>query len=258
MGRPKINRTNEEKINYQGCLMKIVEYNDANNIIVEFQDDYKSKVHTSYQWFIKGKVQNPYYPSVYDIGITGNKYCLESNYSKTKEYATWTRILQRCFIKTLSNNKNVSYQEATCCEEWLLYENFYEWLHSQPNFDKWLNEDYEIDKDIIIKGNKVYSPKTCCLVPYYINTLFIKRTALRGDCPIGVVKRGKKYVARCKSINKKLIHIGCFSTPEEAFNAYKKYKENIIKQIAEIEYSQDNITKECYEAMMKYEVEITD
>ena len=53
--------------------------------------------------------------------------------------------------------------------------------------------------------------------------------------------------------------LGSYSTPERAFYlGYKPYKEDIIKQVAEIEFNKDNITKKCYEAMMKYEVEITD
>ena len=52
--------------------------------------------------------------------------------------------------------------------------------------------------------------------------------------------------------------IGRRKTIEEAFNIYKEYKENIIKQVAQEEYSLGNITKKCYDAMMSYEVEITD
>ena len=50
----KLSRINEERYNSQGCLMKIIEYNDSKNIIIEFQDEYKAKVHTSYRWFLLG------------------------------------------------------------------------------------------------------------------------------------------------------------------------------------------------------------
>jgi hypothetical protein len=53
-------------------------------------------------------------------------------------------------------------------------------------------------------------------------------------------------------------YIGTYPTPEKAFYAYKQYKEKLIKQVAQIEFDNGNITKECYEAMMNYEVEITD
>ena len=59
----------EEKYNNQGCLMKIVEYNKLNDIVVEFQDEYKTRVQTIYANFKSGSIKNPYYPSVYGVGI---------------------------------------------------------------------------------------------------------------------------------------------------------------------------------------------
>lgn len=70
-GVKKMNHLNEEKYNKQGCLMKIIEYIDNRNIVVEFQDEYKAKVKTSYGNFKLGSVRNPYHPSIYGIGITG-------------------------------------------------------------------------------------------------------------------------------------------------------------------------------------------
>lgn len=145
----------------------------------------------------------------------------------------------------------------------MLYENFYEWLHSQENFEKWLNgKDWAVDKDILIKGNKVYSSATCCLVPRQVNNLFIKRDADRGAYPIGVYFDNKQniFVAQCSCVEHKnhRIFLGHYYTPEDAFDAYKKCKENIIKRVAKEEYEKRNITQQCYEAMVKYEVEITD
>ena len=250
----KIDRLNKTNLNNQGCLMKIVEYNKANDIIVEFQDCYKTKVHTRYTHFLSGDIKNPYFPDVLNIGISGNKYN-----RKGKEYVTWRFMLIRCF----DNDYKIgmpTYQNVTCCEEWLLYDNFYEWLHSQSNFNNWINLRLSaIDKDILIKGNKIYSPETCCLVPQNINALFVKCDNNRGDLPIGMTynKQHNKYQVRC-SLNHHNINLGYYDTPEEAFQVYKKYKEKIIKQAAQEEYSKGNITKKCYEAMMNYKVEITD
>ena len=79
--------------------------------------------------------------------------------------------------------------------------------------------------------------------------------------PIGVKKDGSKYRSRSSvKVGKKTkyTHLGTYNTPEEAFCAYKEAKEKYIKQVAKEEFSQGNITKECYNAMMNYEVEITD
>ena len=258
-------RLEEKRLNKQGCLATIIEYNGANDMVVQFQDAYKEKVHTSYRHFLSGDVENPYYPSVYGVGILGAKYPAKINKKMTKEYDTWFQMIRRCFDKKVKD-KQPTYKDVTCCEEWLLFENFYEWLHSQPNFDKWYRGRYNkerwcLDKDILIKGNKVYSPETCCLVPNNVNVLFTNRKNYRGNLPIGVIRHGNKFCAKCMNPftdNKSQEYLGDYSTPEEAFQAYKKYKESIIKQVAELEYSKGNITKQCYEAMMNYEVEFTD
>lgn len=252
-------RLGEERLNNQGCLMKIIEYNKYDDIIVEFQDEYCACIHTSCRHFKDGDVRNPYYPQVYNIGITGNKYPARTNGKDTKEYKTWTDVLKRCFDKK-EKQRYPTYKKVTCCDEWLLFEKFYEWLHKQPNFDRWLiGGRWAIDKDILIKGNKIYSPDTCCLVPENVNALFNKHDAKRGKYPIGVNKVQNGFQARCMNplLNKREC-IGIYPTPEKAFYAYKQYKEKLIKQVAQIEFDNGNITKECYEAMMNYEVEITD
>lgn len=255
----KTNRLGEENLNNQGCLMKIVEYNKARDIIVEFQDEYRFKVHTRYEHFISGNVRNPYHPSVLNVGITGNKYPDKINGRITKEYTLWHNMIQRCYDEKYKEKKP-TYKDVTCCKEWLLYENFYEWLHEQENFDKWLNNDYAIDKDIIIKNNKMYSPEACCLVPSNVNALFIKRDNCRGNFPVGVAMASNGFKVGCSNqLSMNLEYLGTYSTPEVAFyTVYKPYKENLIKQIAKNEYSNGNITRKCYDSMMKYEVEITD
>lgn len=196
-------------------------------------------------------------PSVYGVGIVGTKYPTSKNGKIMKEYKIWAGMIERCFCKR-NYHRWETYKDKECCEEWLYYENFYEWLHSQENFDKWLNgSKWCLDKDILSKGNKIYSPDTCCLVPSYVNTLFIKGDKMRGQFPIGVVRRRNKYSASI-SINHNSKYLGIYSTPEEAFQVYKNEKESHIKQVAQEEYEKGNIIKKCYDAMMKYEVEITD
>lgn len=256
----KLKHINEEKLNNQGSLMRIVKYIDNRNIVVEFQDDYKAKVCSTYGNFKCGSIKNPYYPTVHGIGIIGTKYPRQENFKNTKEYEIWKSVLCRCYDNK-TKNKQPTYNNAQCCKEWLNFENFYEWLHNQPNFDKWKTcERWAIDKDILCKGNKFYSPDMCCLVPQNVNCLFLKREARRGKYPIGVrYREGYGFVATCRNpFLNKAVELGCFSTPEKAFEAYKSYKEKIIKQVAEIEYKNGNITKDTYEAMMNYEVEITD
>ncbi len=193
------------------------------------------------------------------IGITGTKYLTKINGKTTKEYDTWRHMLKRCYNKE-HKDKQPTYRDVICCKEWLYYPNFYEWMHCQENFDKWYNEDRSaIDKDIIVKGNKIYSPDTCCLVPQNVNSLFTKRSHKRGELPIGVSRHGKGYRVECKNpFTNKQEKLGTYLSPEQAFQAYKSYKENLIKQVAQTEFSNGNITEKCYNAMMNYIVEITD
>lgn len=236
--------------------MKIIEYNNSDNIVVEFQDEFKHKKRTTYSLFRKNSIRNPYYPSYLGIGIVGVKYS-----SNTKEYIAWSSMITRCYSKLTEQNKNFyyKYQNVSVCKEWLLYETFYEWLHSQDNWDILKDSKFEIDKDILIKGNKVYSPETCCLVPHNVNTLFIKCDKLRGNYPIGVTYKARDDVFEIQcSINGKETYLGRSKTPEDGFLIYKNFKENLIKQIAHEEYSKGTITKRCYEAMLRYQIEITD
>lgn len=212
--RQKKERLGEERLNNQGCLMKIVDYDKTESIVVEFQDEYKGRITTRYNEFAKGKVKNPYYLNSYG-GMIGVKYPAKVNGKITKEYYTWKNILVDCY-----NDKNTS-----CCNEWLLYENFYEWLHEQENFDKFLNGKGWIVTKNIIKNNNIYSPDTCFLVSQNVNRLFTKRE-LNTD------------------------------VSENVLQSYKEHMENIIKKIAKEEYENYNIVKECYNAMIRYEVDI--
>ena len=255
----KMNHLNEEKYNKQGCLMKIVEDSGSSDVVVEFQDEYRFKKHTQYCNFKSGSIKNPYAPSIHNVGIIGNKYPVWKNGRPTKEYSIWATMLKRCFYKNLKDSQP-TYRNVTCCDKWLLFENFYDWLHSQENFKQWENNKrYALDKDIIIKNNKIYSPETCCVVPQNVNCLFLKREAERGDLPIGVRRNGNLFSACCHNpFANKTERLGAYQTIDDAFQAYKRYKEYLIKQVAQIEFESGNITKRCYQAMINYEVEITD
>lgn len=249
----------EENYNKQGCLMRIVEYNNTSSLTIEFQDEFKFRKKTTYTLFKSGSILNPFHKSVYNIGIVGNKYPIKIDGKTTKEYYTWSNMLKRCYSENVKKIRP-TYKNVTCCEEWLYYPNFYEWLHSQENFDEWKEEERgALDKDILIKGNKHYSPTTCCLVPDVINSLLVKCDSVRGELPIGVFYDNTQnvYVAQCCE-NAEGNYIGSYSTCENAFNAYKKYKENVIKKTATREFNNGTITKKCYDALLKYEVEITD
>lgn len=81
MGLPnyKSERIGEFGYNNNGELMKIIEYNNHSDIIVEFQDKYKYRAHTQYGNFKSGGIRNIFSKSVFGVGITGNKYPTKVN-----------------------------------------------------------------------------------------------------------------------------------------------------------------------------------
>lgn len=201
------------------------------------------------------KIRCPYEPRVYGVGYIGEgPYKSKENDIMTKQYSIWSKMLRRCY--ETFNTTNPSYEDCYVCEEWLNFQNFAYWYDN--NYYEIDNERMEIDKDILYKGNKVYSPETCIIVTQRINSLFIKCNGIRGEYPIGVSKsiNKKKYEAACQIDKGARKHLGSYNTPEEAFYAYKEYKEKYIKEVAD-EYK-EVIPYTLYEAMYNYEVEITD
>lgn len=251
LGLERIGQIRENRF---GSIMKVVEYIRAGDIVVEFERG--NRVHTTWSSFNKGEVRNPYDRSVFGIGYIGiGKYKPNVEGRQTLSYSVWTGMMERCY----SSNKSSRYPTYSDCkvtEEWHNFQNFASWF--EENYYKVGNEKMELDKDIKSKGNKLYCPKLCMFVPKKINLLFVKKDAKRGNLPIGVCyyKRDKNYQADCKDHNSKATHLGRFKTPLEAFEAYKFFKECVIKKVAN-QYK-NKIPQDLYDSLIKYQVEITD
>jgi hypothetical protein len=247
----RIDRIGETNLNNFGNKMTIIQYSNNANIVVRFENGYTTQC--SYQYFKTGDVKSLYDKSVYKVGYLGEgKYAASFNRKCTLYYMLWTGMLGRCYNLKYTE-QYLTYKGCTVCEEWLCYQNFATWV--EKNFYQLLNEEINLDKDILIKGNKIYSPETCIFVPERINLLFTKCNKSRGEFPIGISRYNQKFQAHC-SDGIKNIGLGTFITLEEAFNVYKQAKENLIKQVAD-EY-RDKIPKKLYDALYRYEVEITD
>ena len=108
-----------------------------------------------WDYFKKGSIENPYSYNIYGVAARGIKYPAKINGIIQKEYDTWIGMIRRCYDKK-TKKKTSAYQDITCCDEWLLYENFYEWLHSQENFDKWYSGNrWAVDKDIVFTDDTI-------------------------------------------------------------------------------------------------------
>ena len=257
----KIDRTGEIGYNSFGSKMIIVKYRNARNINVYFPEyDWTAK-EVQYGNFKKGVVSCPYERTVYGVGYIGEgKYKMSKNGKAVKCYEVWIKILQRCY-DDICHKDRPTYNQCNIYEDWLNYQNFAEWYYK--NYYEVDDERMTLDKDILIKGNKIYSPETCIFVPERINTLFVKCDKSRGNYPVGVYyhKRDKKFRAQCSVYDfekrkSRQEQLGYYNTPEEAFEVYKEFKEKNIKQVAD--YYKDKIPQKLYDAMHNYKVEITD
>lgn len=230
--------------NNSGSNMKIIEYIDSNNIYVEFDNKYIAK--TSFHDFKKGKVRNVFDKTFENVGYIGvGKYKLTINRNLTNAGNAWSSMLTRCYNEVILE-KCPTYIGCSVCDEWHNFQNFAKW--HEENYYKIEGEKIDLDKDILVKGNKIYSPETCIFVPHSINMMFLKRN--RNNLleeGVKLIKRPKPYVARYNEI-----HIGSYYTEKEAFVAYKLYKENHFKQIAD-KYKY-NIPKKLYDKLYTYSV----
>ena len=256
MGR-MIDRTGEIGYNNFGSKMVIVKYRKRKDIDVYFEEYDWTAENVNYGNFKKGKIACPYEPRVYRVGYIGEgKYrMVDENGKHSKCYEVWVKMLQRCFDEKYQI-KRPTYKGCEVCAGWLNFQVFAKWFYN--NYYEIEGERIHLDKDILIKGNNIYSPETCVFVPQRINSLFVKRNKVRGEYPIGVSyhKMSKKFVVHCNAYDNKKINLGYYSTSKEAFNVYKEFKEQYIKEVAD-EYK-DKIPTKLYDAMYNYKVEITD
>jgi len=170
-----------------------------------------------------------------------------------REYKLWSGMLERCFCKKYKQKKP-TYEGVACSKDWLSMTKFIEDVSQMRGHDL---SGWQLDKDILQKGNKLYSKDTCCFVPQEVNSLLIKCDNSRGEWPVGVNfhKATGKFMAQL-AINGKRKSLGRFTTPEEAFQVYKLAKEAHIKVVAQ--KWQHLLDEKVFQALLDYEVNIND
>ena len=236
----KPNRIGE--INMMSCGMKaeIIAYRNKDNIDIKFEDGNIVR-NVRYKHFLSGLIKNPFIPIIFGRGYIG-----ETKYINEKIYNAWHNMMRRCYDEEF-HKKQPTYKDCKVCEEW----------HNYGNFQKWWNECYyelenekvELDKDILIKGNKIYSPNTCVFVPSYINKLFVGRKK-DNSLPRGIYydKKINKYISQIVIRGKKY-NLGRYNTIVEAERVYNNARFKAIKDIAE-EYK-DKIPDKLYNRLIE-------
>lgn len=249
-----MNRVGEISKSKHGHTMIIKEYKNRKNIVV-YIPEYDYSVKAEYTQFKNRTITTPYDRTNCGIGFIGEgKYSVRENNKITKEYMFWNNMMKRAYDSKYKE-KNPSYKDCTVCEEWHKFQNFAKWC--EENHYEIEGERMELDKDIVVKRNSIYSPETCVFVPSSINKIFTKRQNKRGDFLIGVCwdKSCKCFKSYCSTLDKRE-YLGSFDDEVKAFLSYKNFKEKYIKSIAE--KNKNKIPNKLYVAMCNYEVEVED
>ena len=195
---------------------------------------------------------------IYGVGINDFDGIVFSNNKSIPEYRIWHDMLQRCYSK--KKQKNFSTYTEIFVEDYLLhFANFYNFIRRLKGFNQRDEKGkvFEMDKDLLIKGNKIYSRSSICFLPSEVNKFLTKSNKSRGNCPIGVSynKCVGKYVAYI-NLEGKLKHLGCFNNQHDAFHTYKLAKEDAARRLAE-KYK-NSIDQRVFDALLNFVVEETD
>lgn len=239
-------------VNNEGYIMTIIRYNGCMDITVKFQDDFGAEKDADYSRFLKGQISNPYHKTLFGVGYIGEGEHKSGRYDKDyKAYVSWRGVVERCYSKKYQA-KRPTYIGCVLCDEW----------HNFSKFKLWFDDNYyeidgvtsHLDKDILLYGNKLYSPDTCVFVPARINSLFTSSIVRRGTSPVGVNwdNREEKFVAKCNIGTEGRKHLGYYDSEIEAFEVYKKYKGDYVKKEAD-RYRQ-LIPEKLYFALLNYPI----
>lgn len=234
-------------------VFKVIDYTSATNVRIIFLDTgYETITHMGL--IKRGEVKDCFKPTVQGFGIVGEESIRDSSGKVLDSYRKWESMLDKVYGRGCKVDETNPYHSVYISEDFRWFKNFKDWCHEQIGFDM---KDWVLDKDILVKGNKIYSPEACCFVPVELNSLLVNNRAVRGSFPVGVYydKSRNKFQSYVQ-VNGKRKSLGRHQTCVEAFLAYKEAKEIYIKEVAN--KWKDQIDPRVYEALMNWEVSIND
>jgi len=182
---------------------------------------------------------------IYGVGVNDADYVIKVNETigyvdgKRKRrqawvcpfYQKWTHMLERGHSERFKL-KNPTYKDVTVCKEWHLFSTFKSWMQEQD----W--EGKQLDKDLLVRENKVYNPSVCVFVSGQVNKFLTERGNDRGKYRIGACwhKATGKFIANCSSpFTGKVDHLGLFTNEDEAHRAWLAKKLEYAYALAEIQ-----------------------
>ena len=225
---------------------KIIKYISANEVLVKFLKT-GTEVWCTKKNAFDGSVKDKYFPTIYGVGYYGNALPKRSCPKTERAYNVWIKMISRCY--NVESIQFKDYSDCSVSENFASFEYFSTWYLSQIGSDK---NNWQLDKDLLIKGNRLYSEDTCCLVPPEINTLLTRHTKNSVTC------KGVFYNKKLGKFSAHLLgkYIGLFNTELEAFYVYKQAKEAYIKEVAN--KWKDQIDVRLYNSLINWEISFDD
>ena len=239
--RKLVDRVGQIFLTNENYRVEIVKSLDCRNYIIKFEDNHLQKC--LYSNLVKGSIKNKNHKSLYGVGYIG-----VGKYSPTLKSSTlWRGILRRCYCP-VSLLRSPTYKGCTVHSSWHNFQNFAKWY--EENYIPVKYEDFHLDKDLLVTGNKIYGPETCCFVPPEVNHLFTELSRKKKTLPIGVSSEGSRNYSASISIDGKYQYLGSFKTIEEARETYILTKEKSIKRVAS-KY-REYLLPELYNKLINY------
>lgn len=217
---------------------EVIKYDNKSNVTVKFDTTGSEATGTTFE-IRCGSITDCMVPSVYGVGFLGKNDLVWEDCKEV--YSTWSGVLERCYCEEFKR-KHPTYIDCTLSEDWKDFSVFYNDVRLMKRCEKW-----ELDKDLLVQGNKLYGKDFCVFLPREINCQ-IKNFKSR-LLPTGVYKTGSKFYAACSFKNTQH-YLGTFDTVLEAENCYKEFRNKKLKVLAD-EYK-DLLDDKAYEALINY------
>ena len=249
------NLSSINKLKYEGSVFEsnsfgrfiVLKYESNKNMTVKFLDT-GFVTRTTLTQIQNGTVADKLVPTLRGVGILGGRFDIKENGVNNREYKIWSSMMTRCYDKTYQR-RFPTYRECEVSDYFKCYDNFHIWCNEQKGFKE---EFWQLDKDLLVTGNKLYSETTCVFLPSVINMAIVKPAKVK-ELPVGVTLSSdkKKFVARIRRCGNSEV-LGRFTDLESAKEVYKHAKISYITELAN-KYK-GLIDDRAYEALINYKV----
>lgn len=186
-----------------------------------------------------GEIKDKLLPKHFGVGFIGNGPYIERH----PAYSHWVGMLTRVY----GVDRFSCYDGCSIHEQWHDFQNFAKWFNHQVYQKGW-----HLDKDLINRDCKLYSPDTCVFLPPKLNYFVRVPSSRTTDLPRGVKRAGKRFVAYCRDIHGNPVLVGSFADPATAHLAYMRFKKSVATDFAEA--YKEIVADTAYQALLNYKV----